>query len=175
MRLSTTRFGDIDIDESRAILMKGGILGFEHLKRYVFLVQDKEILFCWLQCVDDGSLAFVVINPFVIKPDYKPIIQDDEGLLEVESTDNVILMSIVTIQSDPFKVTANLKAPIVINVKKRLGKQVILDKADYPIQYPIMDNKMIIGKEDYKEKEMIGYIEVLNEKPVARLSRRSKA
>ena len=47
VRLSTTRFGDIDIDESRTILIKAGILGFEHLKKYVFLLQDKEILFWW--------------------------------------------------------------------------------------------------------------------------------
>ena len=156
MRLSTTRFGDIDIDESRVILMKGGILGFEHLKRYVFLAQDEEILFYWFQSLDDGSLAFVVINPFIINPEYKPVIQDsDVELLEVELPEDVILMSIVTIHPDPFKVTANLKAPIVINVKKRVGEQVILDEGNYSIQYPIMDNKMIIGKEDYRKKGVI--------------------
>ncbi len=139
MRLSTTRFGDIDIDESRAIVMRGGILGFEHLKRYVFLVQDEENLFCWLQCVDNGSLAFVLIDPFVIKPDYRPVIQDsDIELLEIKSPEDVILMSIVTIYPDPFKVTANLKAPIVINVRERLGKQIVLDREDYPVQYPIV-------------------------------------
>ncbi len=139
VRLSTTRFGDIDIDESRAIVMRGGILGFEHLKRYVFLVQDEENLFCWLQCVDNGSLAFVLIDPFVIKPDYRPVIQDsDIELLEIKSPEDVILMSIVTIYPDPFKVTANLKAPIVINVRERLGKQIVLDREDYPVQYPIV-------------------------------------
>ncbi len=156
MRLSTTRFGDIDIDESRAIMMKAGILGFEHLKRYVLLVQDEEILFWWFQSVDDGSVAFVVINSFVIKPDYKPIIQDnDVELLEIESPEDVILMSIVTIRSDPFRVTANLRAPIVINLKKRLAKQIILDKPDYPIQYSMMDNKLILGEESYKKEEII--------------------
>ncbi|NIA09183.1 MAG: flagellar assembly protein FliW [Nitrospiraceae bacterium] len=156
MRLSSTRFGDIDIDESKAILMKGGILGFEHLKRYVFLIQDKEILFCWLQSIDDASLAFVVINPFVIKPDYKPIIQDDDlELLEIKSPEEIVLMSIVTVHSHPFKVTANLKAPIVINLKERLAKQVILDKLDYPIQYPIMDKKIIVGDKHYRERNMI--------------------
>ncbi len=156
MRLSTTRFGDIDIDESRTILLKAGILGFEHLKRYVFFVQDEEILFWWFQSVDDGSVAFVVINPFIIKPDYKPIIQDnDVELLELESHEDVILMSIVTIRSDPFKVTANLKAPIVINLKKKLAKQVILDKSDYPIQYSIVDNKVIFKENSYNKKEEI--------------------
>jgi flagellar assembly factor FliW len=156
VRLSTTRFGDIDIDESRTILLKAGILGFEHLKRYVFFVQDEEILFWWFQSVDDGSVAFVVINPFIIKPDYKPIIQDnDVELLELESHEDVILMSIVTIRSDPFKVTANLKAPIVINLKKKLAKQVILDKSDYPIQYSIVDNKVIFKENSYNKKEEI--------------------
>ena len=95
-------------------------------------------------------------NPFVIKPDYKPIIQDnDVELLEIESPEDVFLMSIVTIRPDPFKVTANLKAPIVINSKKRLAKQVVLDKSDYPIQYSIMDNKLILGEEFYKKEEII--------------------
>ena len=154
--LSTTRFGDIDIDESRTVLIKAGILGFEHLKRYVFLVQDEKILFWWFQSVDDGSVAFVVINPFIIKPDYEPIIQDnDVELLELKSHEDVILMSIVTIRSDPFKVTANLKAPIVINLKKKLAKQVILDKSDYPIQYSIVDNKVLFKENSYNKKEEI--------------------
>ncbi len=154
--LSTTRFGDIDIDESRTVLIKAGILGFEHLKRYVFLVQDEKILFWWFQSVDDGSVAFVVINPFIIKPDYEPIIQDnDVELLELKSQEDVILMSIVTIRSDPFKVTANLKAPIVINLKKKLAKQIILDKSDYPIQYSIVDNKVLFKENSYNKKEEI--------------------
>ena len=156
MRLATIRFGEIDIDESRAILFKAGILGFEHLKRYVFLLQDKGILFWWLQSVDDGSVAFVVTNPFVVKPDYKPVIQDNDlELLQVKLPEDIFLMSIVTIRHDPFKVTANLRAPIVINSKNKLAKQIILDRPDYPIQYSIMDNKLILGEEFYREEEMI--------------------
>ena len=122
-------------------------------------MQNEEILFWWLQSVDDGSVAFVVINPFIIKPDYKPIIQDnDVELLEVESPEDVILMSIVTIRSDPFRVTANLRAPIVINLKKRLAKQIILDKSDYPIQYSMVDNKVILGEKSYKKEEIIASV-----------------
>jgi len=122
-------------------------------------VQNEEILFWWFQSVDDGSVAFVVINPFIIKPDYKPIIQDnDVELLEVESPEDVILMSIVTIRSDPFRVTANLRAPIVINLKKRLAKQIILDKSDYPIQYSMVDNKVILGEKSYKKEEIIASV-----------------
>jgi len=78
VKISTTRFGDIDIDESRVIRMKDGMLGFEHLKRYKLFIQDEKIPFWWLQSVEDGSVAFVVINSLGVKPDYEPVISDAE-------------------------------------------------------------------------------------------------
>ena len=138
MKISTTRFGDIDIDESRVIQMRGGILGFEYLKRYVLLAQEEGVPFLWFQSIDDGSIAFVVINSFVVKPDYAPVISDSEvELLRIESPEDVILMSIVTIRSDPVKITANLRAPVVINIKSRLARQVVLQEVEYSVQYAI--------------------------------------
>lgn len=139
MQISTTRFGNITIDECRVIQMKGGgILGFEHLKRYVLLTQNENTPFLWLQSIDDGSIAFVVINPFIVTPEYDLMISDnDTRFLEIESPDDGVLLSIVTIRSNPFKVTANLRAPLVINQKNRFGKQVILNESDYPVQYSL--------------------------------------
>jgi len=151
--ISTTRFGDITINESRVIRMKGGILGFEHLKKYVLLMQDPKTPFWWFQSVEDGSVAFVVINSLTVKPDYKPLIFDDEAkLLEIASPEDAVLFSIVTIRSDPFTVTANLRAPIVVNAKKMLAKQVVLIDADYPVQYTITENNTVI---EVKEKAEI--------------------
>jgi len=149
VKISTTRFGEISIDESKIIHMKTGMLGFEHLKKYELFIQDEENPFWWFQSVDDGSIAFVVINSLAVKPDYEPVITDaEEKLLEIESHDDVVLMSVVTIRSDPFKVTANLRAPIVINTKKMLAKQVVLVDSDFPVQYPIKDNGAVHqGKE----------------------------
>ena len=156
MRISTTRFGDISIDESRVIQMKGGMLGFEHLKRYVLLIQDEKIPFWWFQSIEDGSVAFVVINSLAVKPDYEPVISDDEvKLLEIASPGDAALFSVVTIRSDPFKVTANLRAPIVINAKKMLAKQVILVESDYPVQYPITENKVFLEEKAYGKTEII--------------------
>lgn len=156
VRISTTRFGDISIDESRIIRMKGGMLGFEHLGRYVLLMQDEKIPFWWFQSVEDGSVAFVVINSLAVKPDYEPVISDDEvKLLEIALPDDAVLFSVVTIRSDPLKVTVNLRAPIVINAKKMLAKQVVLVEPDYPVQHPITENKAILeGKE---KAEIIPY------------------
>jgi len=58
------------------------------------------------------------------------------------------LLSVVTIRSDPLKVTANLRAPIVVNAKKMLAKQIILVDSDYPVQYPVTENNAALeGKE----------------------------
>ncbi|MCK4468043.1 MAG: flagellar assembly protein FliW, partial [Desulfobacterales bacterium] len=155
-RISTTRFGDISIDESRVIQMREGMLGFEHLGRYVLLTQDKKIPFWWFQSLEDGSIAFVVINSLAVKPDYEPVISDDEvKLLEIASPEDAVLLSVVTIRSDPFKVTANLRAPIVINAKKMLAKQVVLVEPDYPVQHPITENKVFFEEKAYEKAEII--------------------
>lgn len=156
MRISTTRFGDISIDESRVIQMREGMLGFEHLGRYVLLIQDEKIPFWWFQSIEDGSVAFVVINSLTVKPDYEPVISNDEvKLLEIASPEDAVLLSVVTIRSDPFKVTANLRAPIVINAKKMLAKQVVLVEPDYPVQHPITENKVFFEEKAYEKAEII--------------------
>lgn len=156
MEFSTTRFGKITIDESRIITMRSGLLGFDHLKNYVLLTQNEKTPFWWFQSIDDGATAFVVINSFVINPDYEPIITDnDVRLLEILSSKDVLLLSVVTISSDPVKITANLRAPIVVNVKQRLAKQIVLQDQDYPIQYVLTDMKGIpVGAEKSGDSEM---------------------
>lgn len=146
MEFSTTRFGKMVIDESRIITMRGGLLGFDHLKQYVLLTQNKMTPFWWFQSTDDGRTAFVVINSFAISPDYEPIIPDnDVRLLEISHSDDVLLLSVVTISSNPISITANLRAPIVINVKRRLGRQIVLQDQDYPIQYIVTSIEKIVG------------------------------
>jgi len=143
VNLDTTRFGTIDFDETMMIEMRGPILGFEHLKRYVLLKQDEKTAFSWFQSVEDGSLAFVVMNPQVFKPDYEPEINDpDVELLEIEDAKDVILLSIITIRSNPTMISANLRAPIVINSRTRLGKQIVLDDPDYSVQFDMSARKV---------------------------------
>ena len=150
MNIFTTRFGDIAVDETRIIRMNEGMLGFEHLKRYILITQDNETPFMWFQSVDDGSLAFVVIHSFVVKDDYEPVISDeDTQLLDLSVSagpEEVVVLSVVTIRSDPFTVTANLRAPIVVNVKKMVAKQVVLAEDEYPVQHPLTGTRTNLTK-----------------------------
>ena len=136
MNIVTTRFGEIDIDESKIIDMRGGILGFEHLKKYALHIRDDNKPFWWLQSLEDGAIAFVVINPYYAKADYEPMISDnDVKLLEIEGAEDVVLLAILTIRQNPFSVSMNLRAPIVINAKKKIAKQIVLEDVTYPVQY----------------------------------------
>lgn len=142
MELETSRFGKIEFDETMIIDMKGPILGFENLNKYVLLKQNERTPFSWFQSVEKGSLAFVVMNPQILMEDYEPEIGDnDVELLKIETAADVSLLSIVTIRSNPTKISANLRAPIVINSRKRLAKQIVLEDADYPVQYEVATQK----------------------------------
>ena len=142
MNIDTTRFGKIQIREPELIVMKGSILGFEHLKRFALLVPDEKTPLCWLQSIEDPALAFVVVNPRIIKPDYDPVVYEGElEFLDIKNSDDIALLAIVTVRSPPFRVTANLRAPILINAGNRTANQVVLDNPDYPIQYDILDLK----------------------------------
>ena len=136
MNVVTARFGEINVDESKVINMRGGIIGFEHLKKYILHIQDEKNPFWWFQSLDDDKVAFVVINPFVAKADYEPVIDDnDSKFLEIENAEQVVLLTIVTILKNPFSVSVNLRAPIVINAEKRIAKQIILEDQTYPVKY----------------------------------------
>jgi flagellar assembly factor FliW len=143
MKIDTLRFGAIEADESRVITMKGCILGFDHLQHFTILLQDQNNPLWWLQSLEDGAVAFVVIDPFVIKQDYRPTISvADRTFLEISREEEISYLSIVTIRSQPFGVTANLRAPLVINSVKRLGSQIVLEEADYPIRYDVSSTEL---------------------------------
>lgn len=148
MKIETTRFGEIDIKESDLIVMKGPILGFENLSRFILLIRDKATPLCWLQSVEDPSIAFVVINPRIIRPDYNPtILEEDLKFMDIKNCEDIALLAIVTVRSQPFRVTANIRAPILINAETRMARQVVLDDPEYPIQYDVIDNKVDMNKD----------------------------
>lgn len=139
MKIQTSRFGEIEVDESKIIDMRGGILGFNSLNRFVMIVHEEGSPFHWFQSLEDPSIAFITMNPFIIKSDYEPEIDDHTiEMLEVAKAEDIELKAIITVRSEPVvKMTANLRAPLVINKQTKLASQVILEDEQYPIQYNI--------------------------------------
>ena len=147
MIIHTARFGEIPVDESKVITMAGPILGFEQLDRFILIVPDEKKPFWWLQSVDDGAVAFVVANPFAVKPDYEPEIPEEIALvLQSERPEDAVVLTIVTIRKDPLKVTLNLKAPLVIDPVTKRGGQVVLADPEQPIRFDVTDSLKAAGQ-----------------------------
>ncbi len=115
-----------------------GILGFEQMKDYLLIANPDEEPFRWLQVKGNPSLAFVVIEPFLVAPDYRPDIPAvDVEFLGLSAPEEAALFNIVTVHG-PDRATVNLKGPVVINRNTGIGKQVVIaNAADYSVQHPL--------------------------------------
>lgn len=115
-----------------------GLLGFEQIKDYILVINPGEEPFAWLRVEDNAALAFVVIDPFVVLPDYKPDIPPaDVEFLGLKDADDALLLGIVTVNGASHA-TVNLKGPVVINRHTHTGKQVIItNAANYSVQHPL--------------------------------------
>lgn len=139
MQIMTKHFGKIELDEDKIISFDHGILGFENDKRYTLLYDNEKgerPNISWLQSIEEASLSIPVISPFLIKEDYNPEIEDE--LLKPLGTlteDNILVLTSITVPSDINKISANFKAPFIINTDTKKGIQVIADNSDYDIKY----------------------------------------
>jgi flagellar assembly factor FliW len=123
--------------------MPSGIIGFPDDKRYVLLEHKKGSSFLWFQSVDNGSLAFVLIDPFLFKPDYEIQLNPEDivglglenGSEGIEGVQPLVIVNIL--KTEPRKMTANLLGPIVLNLRKKLARQVILHHQRYSHRFPI--------------------------------------
>ena len=85
MKIETSRFGTLDLAEDNIIHLPSGLFGFPDDKRYTLLEHKKGSPFVWLQSVDKGALAFVLIDPLLVTPDYEMQI-NPEDMKELQLT-----------------------------------------------------------------------------------------
>ena len=139
MKITTLRFGEIEVPGDKIITMAKPILGFEQLKRYCLIEREDYIPFLWLQSVDDPAVAFIVVNPLLFYQDYKIEVNPKEiEEIKVSDVSTVETYVIVTITPDPNQISINLQGPILINTETRLAKQLVLVNSNYDIKHYIM-------------------------------------
>ncbi len=137
MKIATRDFGELEIDESTIIDIPNGILGFEDTKRYTLISPLGDDTFpMWLQSVDGVSPCFVVYDPMQIYSDYRFEITDEEQeLLKIDENTPYRCLTVAIVPEDYKKTTINLRCPLVINTKDKIGAQIVLD--DYDFKYPV--------------------------------------
>ncbi|MBU1075764.1 MAG: flagellar assembly protein FliW [Spirochaetes bacterium] len=155
-KLKTKPFGKIEVDESQELTFPNGIFGFENYKKF-YILENPESPFIWLQSAEEEGLAFIMIHPLQFKGDYELKISPEEfNEIEIKDKEKELLdFVIVTIPSDPSKMTANLQGPIIININKKLGKQAISLKEEYEVKCPILEemSSTLKTSEDSKEEK----------------------
>lgn len=138
MQITSSRFGDFEVPDERAIAIPGGLLGLPDSTRYVVVEIDDDSPYFWVQSADQAELAFLATTPWLFYPDYEFEIDDatqaDLGVESVEDVEVVVLLTVHRDGDDVTALTANLLGPIIVNTETRTGKQLVLDSSAYSTQ-----------------------------------------
>lgn len=136
-KIQTTRFGVLQVNDNELIRFAEGIPGFPEEMEFLLIPVEEKSPFVFMQSVKRSDLAFLLTNPFLFFKDYEFVI-DDETMeeLELEEAGQAAFYSILTMQGAKITaLTANLVAPIVINLKNRKAKQVVLERSRYTTKH----------------------------------------
>lgn len=136
----SSRFGDLEVPADSVIEFPGGIIGFPSAKSFIML--EHKPPFSWLQSTQDPDLAFVVVDGFEFGQqfDVKPPVGDRDT--DFREDDEYAILIIVTVRPDPRMTTANLKAPLFVNMRNRRGLQVIFDDPRYSTRFPLWSEEV---------------------------------
>lgn len=146
MKIETERFGEVSYSQEEILFFPRGIPAFETNHEWILIGNDDSAI-KWLQSIDDGELALPVTSPDAVQPDYNARIPEDELTLigSVNPSDLALLIVVSIPELAPWNMTANLRAPILINLKTHKAVQVIALNEEYPIRH-------IVFPEDVREK-----------------------
>ncbi|HLI28752.1 MAG TPA: flagellar assembly protein FliW [Chloroflexota bacterium] len=142
MEVRTTRFGapeTVTVGDEALLVFPHGLPGFEHHVHFALLEEPAYLPFRWLQSLHDPEVAFILLDAFLVCPDYDfELSPADVTLLQLDEHALPRVYCILVVPRDIRQMTANLKAPVVLNPRRRLGKQVILPDDRYPLRYPVL-------------------------------------
>jgi flagellar assembly factor FliW len=143
MVAETKFFGTVDIEDDKIIEFPMGIIGFEDLKKFALIYdseREERSKISWLQSMEEPLMVLPVINPIDITESYNPVIEDElMKIIGDPADEDVLIFTSMSIPSDLTKMTANLKAPFIINTVDRKAMQVIVENEDYPVKYNVYD------------------------------------
>ncbi len=139
MIIKTTRFGEVTIQNEDVLTFPEGLLGFQDLRSFVLLDDPNDDIFAWLQSCELPSIAFPILEPEIFGQIYTiaSLTKSEAESLKLKPNQAPTYMNIITIPDDPTQMTANLKAPIVINQADRVARQCVLQDNHLAIREPI--------------------------------------
>ncbi|MDD7056746.1 MAG: flagellar assembly protein FliW [Selenomonadaceae bacterium] len=136
-KADTLRFGPIEVEDEKVIRFPEGIPAFEQEHEFVIIPYDEESPYVFLQSLKTPDLAFLMTMPFIFFPDYEFELDDEnQQKLGLERQEDMLLYVLLTIpQGRVQDMTANLVAPLVINVANQQGRQLVLEHSPYQTKH----------------------------------------
>jgi len=138
VRVHSDRFGDFTVSEDRILTVPEGLIGFPGYCKFVVMEHPAPSLLSWLLCLDEPDVAFAIADPSDFFPDYQVSPHEELEALGLEDAEDLVVLAIVTIPSDPSEMSANLMAPLVVNARTRVARQIILDDGRYSTRHPLL-------------------------------------
>ncbi|MBV8073907.1 MAG: flagellar assembly protein FliW, partial [Candidatus Eremiobacteraeota bacterium] len=149
--VNTTRFGELSIPEEDVFVFRWGLPGFGLLREFVVLAIEEQKPYVWLQSLERPEIALPLIDPWALFEDYDPALPAvTASVLEIERPDDFCLMCVTVVGDSAEELTVNLLAPIVFNLRCRIGRQVMLEDSDYSVRTPVP--RMSNENEDEREE-----------------------
>lgn len=132
MRIETQRFGIISLDQEQLFLFPAGLIGMESLRDWALLPDLENPSVAWLQSASRGDRALPLISPRAFFQDYRVQVSRRE-LTGLHLKPGAEMYVLTTISTHAGRVTTNLRSPILVNLSRRLGCQIITDN-DQPLR-----------------------------------------
>ncbi len=146
MKIKSSRFGDFEVEPSSVIEIVGGIIGFPTFTKYVLL--DYNPPFSWLHSTENADLAFVVVNAGEFGDNYSFPLPFGDRVIELTERDEVAIVNLVSVRENPAQTTVNMKAPVIVNLTNRKGRQLVLDDHRYSVRFSLFSSEEEGTKEE---------------------------
>lgn len=112
----------------RKITFPSGLIGLPELKRFELFLKPEEFPFLRLNALDDESIGFLAVDPFMLVKDYRPEIHETEvKAMKIKDPNEIIILALATFLRPKTKITLNLMAPLFLYRTLRSGKQIVIE------------------------------------------------
>lgn len=141
MLIETTRFGPLEVEDKDIFKMTTGMPGFLNEKEFILLPYYKEESpFYFWQSVQNKNLTFLLVDPFAFFPEYQfELKSEDENELKIHEENLPQVYCVVTLTDKVETMTANLLAPIVLNRRDHIARQIVLEKSPYQTKHGLFE------------------------------------
>ena len=133
-----TRYGTYEVEREKIVSFPKGLIGFSELQEYAILnlPHDGTERFKLLQSADNPGIGFYVVPVGLENSGFDPEdIERAAGQYQFALEDLAILLIVTARKSnDSLELTANLRAPVLLDTEQCVAYQHVLADEKYPLR-----------------------------------------